>query len=127
MAAQGVADMGAGGLVERGERFVEQEEPGAGGQRPGQRDALGLAAGELGGFAVREMADAEPVEPVLGAAAGLGARDAMGAQPVGGVAQGAQMREEGAVLGDPGDTAAVRGERGDVGVAEAECRRGRVG
>ena len=34
--------------VERGQRLVEQQEPGRGGQRAGQRDPLLLAAGELG-------------------------------------------------------------------------------
>ena len=111
MAAQGVPHVGAGGLVERGERFVEQQQPGPGRQRPGQRDALGLAAGELGGPAVREVPDAEPVQPGLRLAAGLGARDALGAQPVRRVGQRAQVREERAVLRAP------RRRRGGAGAA----------
>src|SRR3972149_6603357 len=35
--------------VQRRQRLVEQEEAGRGGQRPGERDALLLAARELGG------------------------------------------------------------------------------
>ena len=49
--AQGVGDRAAGALaqpgVERGERLVEQHHRGRGRERPGQRDALLLAAGEL--------------------------------------------------------------------------------
>ena len=44
MAAQVAADVAAGAGVERGERLVEQEQAGLGGQRPGQRDPLGLTA-----------------------------------------------------------------------------------
>ena len=36
----------AGADVERRQRLVEQEDPRIGGQRPGQGDALGLAAGQ---------------------------------------------------------------------------------
>ncbi len=82
--AQGVPDVGAGGLVEGGEGFVEDEEPGAGGERPGEGDPLGLAAGELRRLPVSQVADAEPVEPGLRLAAGPGPGDALGAQAVGG-------------------------------------------
>lgn len=95
MAAQGGADPGAGRLVEGGEGFVEQQQPGAGGERAGQRHPPGLAAGELAGAASGEMAHVEPVEPVLGRGPRLGARDALGARPVRGVGEGGEMREQG--------------------------------
>lgn len=101
--AQGVPDVGPGRLVEGGERFVQQQEARAGRQRAGQGDPLGLTAGELAGLAVGQVADAEPVQPGLRRAPGLRAGDAMGAEPVRRVGQGAQVREERAVLGDPGD------------------------
>ena len=41
-------------LVERGERLVEQQEPGTFGERPRQSDALALAAGELAWIALRK-------------------------------------------------------------------------
>lgn len=51
----------------------------AGAERPGHGHALGPAAGELGGFAVGEVADAQPVEPLPRLAPGLPAGDAVGA------------------------------------------------
>ena len=44
MTAEGVPDLGAGGLVEGSERLVEQKEPGSCGQRPGEGDSLGAHA-----------------------------------------------------------------------------------
>ncbi|GAA3114676.1 hypothetical protein GCM10020254_71480 [Streptomyces goshikiensis] len=107
--AQGVPHTGPGGLVEGGEGLVQEQQPGPGGEGAGQGDALGLASGELGGLAVGEVADAEPVQPGLGPRAGLGARDPAGAQPVRGVGERAQVREQGAVLRDPGHPAACAG------------------
>ena len=52
--------------VEAGEGLVEQQHVGVGGQRPGDGDPLGLAAGELARLAVGEVADAEAVQPVAG-------------------------------------------------------------
>ena len=118
--AQRVADLRAGGLVECGEGFVEEEEPGASGQGPCQGHALGLSAGELGGFAPGEVADAEPVEPVPRGAACLGPAHALHAQAVGGVGECGEVREEGSVLGDPGHSASVRGQGCDVGASESQ-------
>ena len=44
--AEHLAHGGGGGDVECGQGFVQQEEPGIGRQRPGDCDALGLAAGQ---------------------------------------------------------------------------------
>ncbi len=51
MALSSDADLFAQVGIERGERFVEQENVGFKDQRPGQRDALPFAAGKLGGAA----------------------------------------------------------------------------
>lgn len=63
--AQGVTDPGPGRLVQRGQGFAQEQQPGLGGQRPGQGDPLGLAARQLRGLAAGEMADAKLVEPHL--------------------------------------------------------------
>lgn len=118
--AQGVPDMCPGGLVERGQRLVEQQQPGPGGECPGQSDALGLAAGDLGRLAGAQVPDPEPVQPLLGPAAGLGARHALGTQSVGGVRECAEVREQRTVLRHPGDAAAVRGQGADVQLAELQ-------
>ena len=49
--AQPAAQVAADDGVEGAERLVEQQNAGLAGQRPGQRDALALAAGELCGIA----------------------------------------------------------------------------
>ena len=63
MAAQGVPYLAARRLVERGERLVQEQQPGPRRQGAGQRDTLGLAAGQLRGFAVSQVPDAEPLQP----------------------------------------------------------------
>ena len=50
--------------VEAGERLVEQQQPGLGGQRPGDRHPLGLAAGELARACGRRGRRRRAVEPV---------------------------------------------------------------
>ena len=55
---------GAG--VQRGQRFVQQQQGGLPGQRAGQRHALRLPAGQLTGLAVGEVGQSEPAEPVAG-------------------------------------------------------------
>ena len=48
--------------VERAERLVEQEHPGAVDERAGERDALALAAGELDGLAVAVGVEADRLQ-----------------------------------------------------------------
>ena len=54
--------------IERGQRLVEQQQARAHQQRAADRDALALAAGELAGPAVEQVADVEQVDdaPLLG-------------------------------------------------------------
>ena len=61
--------------VERAERLVEQQRARAVDQRAGERDALGLAAGELAGLAVGEVAELDELERVLDALLDLGLAD----------------------------------------------------
>ena len=56
----------AGGAVEAGEGFVEQDEAGGGcGEGAGERDALAFAAGEIAGEAAGEGVKAEEGEGVV--------------------------------------------------------------
>ncbi len=52
--------------VERAERLVEQQHLGVVDQRAGERDALLLAAGELGRLAARELGHLHQLERVVG-------------------------------------------------------------
>ena len=83
--------------------------PGFGGQGPGQRDALGLAAGELAGTPVASPARSEPLHPVLARPRRAAARPAP-ARPrrEGDVVAYGEVREEAVVLEDDADRAPLR-------------------
>ena len=51
MAAEVAADLGAGGRVEGGQGLVQQQQPRLPDHGPGQRDPLGLAAGQARAWA----------------------------------------------------------------------------
>ncbi len=51
--------------VERAERFVEQQRARVVDQRAGQRDALLLAAGQLGGLALGEVGQPDDLEQLV--------------------------------------------------------------
>ena len=70
VAAQVAADVAAGAGVEGGERLVEQQQAGLGGQGAGQGDALGLAAGQGAGPVAGVVGEPDALEPVRGAARG---------------------------------------------------------
>ena len=57
--------------VERAERLVEQQGARAVDERAGERDALLLAAGELAGLALAEVAELHQLERLAGARADL--------------------------------------------------------
>ena len=63
--AQGAADVEPGPGVERRERLVEEEERRVRGKGPGEGDPLRLPAGQLGGPALGQVGEVEPVDPVL--------------------------------------------------------------
>ena len=69
--AQLGADLQAGAGVQRGQRFVEQQQARAGGQRTCQCDPLGLTAGQRAGLALRVARQPDPVEPACGLAPAL--------------------------------------------------------
>ena len=98
MAAEVAADLGAGGRVEGGQGLVQQQQPRLPDHGPGQRDPLGLAAGQGPGPGAGVGGQADPVQPGGGPAAGLGPAQAAGAQPEGDVLQRRQVREEQVVL-----------------------------
>ena len=52
--------------VERAERLVEQQRPRAVDERAGERDALRLAAGELGRLALGQVAELDEIERLGG-------------------------------------------------------------
>jgi hypothetical protein len=58
--AQGGPDFG----VERGKRFVQEEEAGFGRKRAREGDALALAAGQFAGEAVGDVGEFDEVEQV---------------------------------------------------------------
>ena len=66
VAAQVAADLAAGAGVEGGQRLVEQQQAGLGGQRPGQRDPLGLAARQGPGPVAGVVGEADPLQPRRG-------------------------------------------------------------
>jgi hypothetical protein len=95
--------------VEGGERFVEQEHGGIGGQGSGQGDPLGLPTGQLGGTAVGEFGESDAFQPWQGLLAG---DPAPGAADLGGerdVVQHAQVREQPVVLEHQPDRPVRRG------------------
>ena len=65
-------DLALAGLVERGQRLVEQEQARAGEQRPADRHALPLAARERAGPALEQGPDAKQLHHLVEAAAALG-------------------------------------------------------
>ena len=71
------------GDVQRRDRLVGDDDVGIERQRPGDADALALAAGELVRIALESIcAEPDQRHQFAGAALGLGTRDAMGDRPV---------------------------------------------
>ena len=68
-AGEQVAHVGAGDLVERGERLVHQQQRRTEGHRPHQRDALAHPARQLVRVGVGEVGEADRGEQLLGASA----------------------------------------------------------
>ena len=79
--------------VEVGEGFVQQHQGAAGGQGPGQGQALPLAAGKLMGVALFEPLEAQQLQQPSGTAAVLAAP-----QPETGIPPGVEVGEQGVVL-----------------------------
>jgi hypothetical protein len=92
------SDFVAGRGVERGERLVEQEKGGFGGERTGERDPLRLASGELRGRRPFPSRQADPLQPTIGMAPGIPAAAAVGPKPERHVVARVQVREQKVVL-----------------------------
>ena len=112
--------------VERAERLVEQQHPRPVHQRPGERDPLALAAGELVRAAVPEARQPHRLERLQGAGAGLGPRHLLDPQAVGHVLQHAHVREQCVVLEDRVDVAGERRQVRDVVAAQQDLSVGRA-
>ncbi len=97
--------------VECVEGLVEEDDRRPGRERPGNRDALLLPAGEVVRHAVLESGQTDEVQDG-GGPAGPPCRPV---QAVGDVAEDGQVREEGALLGDHGDAPPLGRHRGAGG------------
>ena len=87
-------------LVERGQRLVEQQQLRTRRERAGDRDALLLAAGELGDAALLEARKPDQGEQLAHAGADLGLAQPASAQAIGDVPGDVHVREIGIVLKD---------------------------
>lgn len=100
--------------VELSERFVEHEQPGAGGQGAGEGDALLLAAGQGGHRPPFGAGQSDQVEQFRDAGGPFMLRHAVHARAEGDVAADVVLREELVVLEHEADLAPVRGHGGLV-------------
>ena len=121
-AAQQRAHRGHRVDVERGERLVEQQQVGAGGQRAGQRDPLLLAAGELPRPPLGERTHVDGVEQLPGAGQRGPAGHALGPRPERHVGQRRQVREQQGLLGQQ-----TRRRAGAAGTCTRRRRRSASG
>ena len=111
--------------VERPERLVEQQHARAVDERPGERDALALAAGQLARLARLVALEADHPERFGHAGDALCLGDLAHDQPVRDVVADGHVREERVVLEDRVDVAVERRDRGDVGAVEQDPAGGR--
>ena len=109
--------------VEVGQRLVEQEQADLLDQRPADRDALALAAGELRRLAVEEMVDLEELRRPGDALLDLGARQPPRRQPELQVPAHRLGRVERVGLEDHGEAAVLGVEVGDVAAVDQDRAR----
>ena len=106
--------------VERRQRLVEQQDLRMGDERARQRDALLLAAGELGGDALGEGRHGDELEKLHRLLAPLRLVDAAHLQREGDVVDAIEMREQRVALEHHRRAALGRRQVGDVGVADQD-------
>ncbi len=111
--------------VQRPERFVEQEDGGLVDQRPGERDALRLAARDLGRLARLVPGQLDQGEHLGDPALDLGILGALAAEAECDVLEDREVREERVVLEDGVDVALVGRQPGHVLALELDQARGR--
>ena len=123
--AQPAAQLAAHLGVERAERLVEQQHPRLDGQRAGQRHALALAAGELGGMALAEAVELHELEQVARRGGRSRGRRPLAARPhaqaEGDVLGHRHVAEQGVVLEDEADAALAHRHARGVLVAEQDA------
>ena len=112
--------------VEGAERLVEEQHGRPVDQGPGQRDALGLAARDLGRLARLEARQLDEREHVGHPALDLGVLDVLAAKAEGDVLEDRQVREERVVLEDRVDVALVRRQPRHVLALELDQPGGRL-
>ena len=105
-------DVGLARLVQRGERFVHQQEARRSQDRPAQRHALPFAARERAGAAVEQIADAEETGDVAKIGARGGAREAATVEQV---LPDRHVGKESRILKDIADAAAMRRDEDPAG------------
>ncbi len=116
--------------VDRRERLVEQQDARLGGERPRERHALLLTAGQHRGRPVGDGAQADLFQQRGGAGAAPGSADAPQPQREGDVLGGAQVREQTWLLEDEADAAPVRRSTVDLDAVDehrADRRHGQAG
>ena len=96
-------DVEASSGVQRGQRFIQQQQRWLPGQRAGQCHPLRLPAGQLGRLAVGEVGEPEPGHPVIGGSLGRLPSQAPRPRGEGHVLGHGQVREEPVVLEDEPD------------------------
>src|SRR6266566_9167176 len=110
--------------VEGPERFVEQQHFRAVHERPRERDALSLAAGELDRLAVGESGELDHLEDLFDAQPSLAARDTSHTQAVLDVLANCHVRKQRVVLEHRVDVSGVRRLGGDVAPRELDSALG---
>jgi hypothetical protein len=100
--------------VQRGQRLVEQQHPGLDGQRPGQRDALLLAAGQLVRVLPGLGSQPDHIQQVAGPLAPAGPADLAHPEPEGHVVQRGHVREQAVALEHHAHVPLGGRHRGDV-------------
>ena len=111
--------------VERTQRLVEEQHVRPVDQRPGERDALLLAAGQLVRAALLVAAEVDQFERLADPPGGLVLGDALALEPEGDVVADVQVGEQRVVLEDHVDRALVRRVVGDVATAQQDGAAGR--
>ena len=112
--------------VQRGQRLVQEEEPGLQRQRPCGRHALALSPGELLDPAVAQPLERDELEQLRHPRGDPLLLRAADPQPVADVAGDVQVREQREALEDHPDVAPVRRPVGDVVVVEEDPALGRM-
>ena len=117
--AQEAAQLRPGGAVDRGEALVQEQQGRFGGDVPGERHPLGLAAGEHAWAGGGELGEPDALQPLGCPPPCFGAGDMAGPQPERDVFEDAEVGEEQVVLEHHADVAVL----GVAGAGWTPCHR----